>query len=867
MVVDNERTEVLEFTKARIELMIAQHLKGHFGEGTADYENYRKQIGAPHVFAVSGSLALEGIETNNPQLLADSGLSSLQAALEQSFVHTQSTLNIRRLANRLIDCSDKILTEVNLLLEPERALAQDNLTLAMRESLRRQIDTLVQEQALTPQVLVELQHGLETMRQRAHDILMQLPRVTENEEDKPQPVDTVDEPEQVTILPTEAGIHVDNTLTSAVNTLQRLREIAEDIDLDTGEITAIDSALQQSQKPMSIAVIGEFKRGKSTLINALLGAEVLPANVLPTTATTIHVRYGPQPSVTIIYRDNEVQHEQIPLDRLAEYTTILTPESEATASRVKEAIISYPSPLLQNNIEIIDTTGLNDDRTMTEMALSVIPLSSVIILVMIVTSPFSAYHADFLENQILLQDLPKIIFVVTAIDRIRNEESSQVLEMINQRIETVITRRLRKQFGEGTVDYEHYRKQIGAPRLFAVSGSLALEGIETNNPQLLADSGLSSLQAALNESKARYSRTVQSPLLTQRILHASTKILTEIDTLLININDYQDDDAAAQLDSERSHRRVELETLRDETQTLLGQIREIAETRELDRLASATPTYPRGSFVDYRRTEFFLRTNLDRLRGFASLFDPNGNLLSQVEPFLKLHESNHFLIAVVGPYGSGKSAFLNALLGRDVLPTDVVACNAIPIRFTYGLNVGAWLDDQTPEEPRAIELENLAEYVTHTAMDANFENQHIKEAIVSYPWSYLENNVEFIDTPGWTDTQQFPSATVRILEEATTVILVLKAFPLTRRGRIRALLENIIFHPNVASVTFVATMRDQITDPADQEKAIDKVVLHTVVVRSCTMPARHYNDEQNTRLPRYDSRPSSRTTMLCAPGD
>src|SRR5712692_5590173 len=49
-----------------------------------------------------------------------------------------------------------------------------------------------------------------------------------------------------------------------------------------------------------VLVLGEFKRGKSTLINALLGVPILPANVTPTTALLTLIKYGPEVKIDLI---------------------------------------------------------------------------------------------------------------------------------------------------------------------------------------------------------------------------------------------------------------------------------------------------------------------------------------------------------------------------------------------------------------------------------------------------------------------------------------------------------------------------------------------------------------------------------------
>ncbi|MBQ3979228.1 MAG: dynamin family protein, partial [Lachnospiraceae bacterium] len=53
----------------------------------------------------------------------------------------------------------------------------------------------------------------------------------------------------------------------------------------------------------TVVVLGEFKRGKSTLVNALLGNGLLPMNVLPETATINAIMYAEEPRLSVMYRD------------------------------------------------------------------------------------------------------------------------------------------------------------------------------------------------------------------------------------------------------------------------------------------------------------------------------------------------------------------------------------------------------------------------------------------------------------------------------------------------------------------------------------------------------------------------------------
>ena len=58
-----------------------------------------------------------------------------------------------------------------------------------------------------------------------------------------------------------------------------------------------------AQNKFTVMVVGEFKRGKSTLLNAMLGAAVLPAKTTPCTAIVTYIRHGERPEVEVHFND------------------------------------------------------------------------------------------------------------------------------------------------------------------------------------------------------------------------------------------------------------------------------------------------------------------------------------------------------------------------------------------------------------------------------------------------------------------------------------------------------------------------------------------------------------------------------------
>jgi GTP-binding protein EngB required for normal cell division len=125
---------------------------------------------------------------------------------------------------------------------------------------------------------------------------------------------------------------------------------------DAGNVAAaaaVDDLAAERSRPVRLAIVGEFNAGKSTFINALIGADVAPTGVLPTTATLHHLRWAPDPFAKILFVPGVEPAERIvPLgDLRAALATLAAP----TIRRVE---LRMPLPSLVD-VEILDTPGYN----------------------------------------------------------------------------------------------------------------------------------------------------------------------------------------------------------------------------------------------------------------------------------------------------------------------------------------------------------------------------------------------------------------------------------------------------------------------------------------------------------------------------
>lgn len=181
-----------------------------------------------------------------------------------------------------------------------------------------------------------------------------------------------------------------------------------------------------------VAVIGEFKRGKSTLINALLGADLLPTGVLPVTAVPTLVRYGIQPRVTIRLLDGT--EAAIDIGELHGYLT--EQENPGNHKGLREAIIEYPTPLLKSGLILVDTPGTGSVHVHnTQAAMDFLPRVDVALLVLSVDAPLSDSESTLLED--VAQTAARIAICLNKVDRLTPAEIQQAAEFVRLRVAAV----------------------------------------------------------------------------------------------------------------------------------------------------------------------------------------------------------------------------------------------------------------------------------------------------------------------------------------------------------------------------------------------------------------------------------------------
>lgn len=113
-----------------------------------------------------------------------------------------------------------------------------------------------------------------------------------------------------------------------------------------------DLLMRLADDRFNLMLVGRFSRGKSTLINAILGAAHLPTGILPLTSVITTVRYGSRTQVVLNFNDRQLRQE-IPLSRLAEYVT--QQSNPGNVKNVAYAEIELPVELLRRGVFFVDS--------------------------------------------------------------------------------------------------------------------------------------------------------------------------------------------------------------------------------------------------------------------------------------------------------------------------------------------------------------------------------------------------------------------------------------------------------------------------------------------------------------------------------
>ncbi|HEX2869384.1 MAG TPA: dynamin family protein [Ignavibacteriales bacterium] len=461
------------------------------------------------------------------------------------------------------------------------------------------------------------------------------------------------------------------------NVLQRLLELAGENNLNSFRASVQEEIDRLKKEELYLVVAGQFKRGKSTLINAILGEEILPTGVIPLTAVVTLIRYGKSTSVKVIFNDNS--SVGIDVQEIRYYAA--EAENPGNIKNVRYIEITYDSGFLKDGIVLIDSPGIGSLFIHnTQTTKSFIPKVDGVIFTLSVDPPLTEIEYRFLEE--LHNQVAKILFVLNKADLFDKNELEETLSYTKRELSG--------------------KNNFNEPGIIAVSARLAMDGEKKADKNLISLSGIPTLiqscrnmfleerQALVrNNSKGRISRLI-----------SELKYITELEykTLLMPVNELREkkDSFNLQLQELLKEKEEFLYLLEGEISSLIKMIEQSSdkfqskETKRLNDLLGDVinrDNEQKGKNLLLIAEVIFkneLTESLDKWR--SELF----------------RETKIFYNGIIGKYVSRTNTFLNRIIS---LSADIFDVKDKPVKNVNSLDLKDEFDYAFKELPVFMEID------------------------------------------------------------------------------------------------------------------------------------------------------------------
>lgn len=287
--------------------------------------------------------------------------------------------------------------------------------------------------------------------------------------------------------------------------LSGIVEKLKDMGMAVNASALYDLSRKLENDNFKVLVIGEFKNGKSTFINSLMGEKVLPAYSTPCTAVINEVIYGKEKRAMLYfknplpeemdtdeiqtkamqhiikYKDKEIPPIELDVADLEDYVAIPDP-SKNQADAIHElpyskVILEYPIELCHDGIELIDSPGLNENGTRTKVTEEYLSQADAILFVFRCPKIAGESEVDYITDQIHARGHNDIFFICNAINQIPEEERDRLIRFGNRKLASLTT--------------------LGETGIFYVDALGALKAKENRTD--LSQTGMPEFEAALSE--------------------------------------------------------------------------------------------------------------------------------------------------------------------------------------------------------------------------------------------------------------------------------------------------------------------------------------------------------------------------------
>ena len=229
-----------------------------------------------------------------------------------------------------------------------------------------------------------------------------------------------------------SSVHEPNSVSDVVPSLiQILHNLGPEYHGHTKGLADLQARLAEGR--FHLAILGQFKRGKSTFINALIGEEILPSSVIPVTSIPTFIQYGDRMMIVIHFQNQ--QDKEYKIENSRELNRILSrfvseDGNPKNTLCVTHADVFHPTPFLRD-VVLIDTPGIGSThRHNTEMTLRFLTQCDAAFLLVSSDPPITEIEVDFIRQ--VRERVARIFFILNKIDYLNDTERVTVIKFLRK---------------------------------------------------------------------------------------------------------------------------------------------------------------------------------------------------------------------------------------------------------------------------------------------------------------------------------------------------------------------------------------------------------------------------------------------------
>ena len=222
------------------------------------------------------------------------------------------------------------------------------------------------------------------------------------------------------------------------NFLTGIREVCNRFQIVSlnRQLEACENLLQQDQI-IDVAILGQFKAGKSSFLNSLVGKPLLPVGVIPVTTTITRLQYGKKEMVIIRYFDG--QQIEVDITAIEEFTS--EAHNPANQKNVEMVDVELPSLEKYAGLRLVDTPGLGSIfKYHMETSENWLPEVGTALLAISSDRPLAQNDLQLIRD--LRKHTPKIVLLLTKADLLSPEQQKEVVHFFR----TALKRELHEEF-------------------------------------------------------------------------------------------------------------------------------------------------------------------------------------------------------------------------------------------------------------------------------------------------------------------------------------------------------------------------------------------------------------------------------------